>query len=82
MLLHKIYPSAREVYTGGVTGQTLFEKTRALRDQVYYVDEPMDAMDLLLDILRPGDLFLTMGAGDNWKLGKALLYRDAHPGGE
>ncbi|MDR2485008.1 MAG: UDP-N-acetylmuramate--L-alanine ligase [Treponema sp.] len=82
VLLHKIYPSAREAYTGGVTGKTLFEKTKALRDQVYYIDEPMDAMDLLLDILRPGDLFLTMGAGDNWKLGKALLYRDAHPGGE
>ena len=23
-------------------------------------------------MLKEGDLFLTMGAGDNWKLGKAL----------
>jgi UDP-N-acetylmuramate-alanine ligase len=22
--------------------------------------------------LKPGDIFLTMGAGDNWKLGRAL----------
>jgi UDP-N-acetylmuramate--alanine ligase len=73
VLLHKIYPSAREVYTGGITGETLFQKTKALRDRVYYVEEPLDAVDLLKDILCPGDLFLTMGAGDNWKLGKALM---------
>jgi UDP-N-acetylmuramate--alanine ligase len=73
VLLHKIYPSAREVYTGGITGETLFQKTKALRDRVYYVEEPLDAVDLLKGILRPGDLFLTMGAGDNWKLGKALM---------
>jgi UDP-N-acetylmuramate--alanine ligase len=78
VLLHKIYPSARETYRGGVTGETLFEKTRALRGNVYYVEEPLDAQDLLRDLLRPGDLFLTMGAGDNWKLAKALLSEDVH----
>ncbi|GHT83319.1 UDP-N-acetylmuramate--L-alanine ligase [Spirochaetia bacterium] len=83
VVLHKIYGSAREAYQGGVTGRTLFEKAKALQDGacvdgVHYVEEPMDAVELLKDILRPGDLFLTMGAGDNWKLGKALLeyYRD------
>ena len=34
----------------------------------------VDAVSLpfLSDELRPGDLFVTMGAGDNWKLGRAL----------
>ncbi|MDR3343009.1 MAG: UDP-N-acetylmuramate--L-alanine ligase [Treponema sp.] len=73
LILHKIYASARETYTGGVTGETLFEKTRALRDTVYYIDEPEAAVEWLKALLRPGDLFLTMGAGDNWKLGRALL---------
>ncbi|GHV82358.1 hypothetical protein AGMMS49991_09160 [Spirochaetia bacterium] len=73
VILHKIYASAREVYHGGVTGQTLFEKTKALRNNVYYEEEPEDAAVLLQTILRPGDLFITMGAGDNWKLGKRLL---------
>jgi UDP-N-acetylmuramate--alanine ligase len=73
VILHKIYASARESYRGGVSGKTLFEKTKDLRQGVYYTEEPPDAADLLRDILRPGDLFLTMGAGDNWKLGKALL---------
>ncbi|MCA1949070.1 MAG: UDP-N-acetylmuramate--L-alanine ligase [Treponema sp.] len=77
VILHKIYGSAREQYTGGVTGRTLFEKTQALRDQVYYFDEVMDALPFLKQELRPGDLFITMGAGDNWKLAQAL-YEELH----
>ncbi|MDR2103586.1 MAG: UDP-N-acetylmuramate--L-alanine ligase [Treponema sp.] len=73
VILHRIYASAREAYTGGVTGSTLFEKTKARHNQVYYVEEPEKALGLLKDLLRPGDLFLTMGAGDNWKLGKILF---------
>ncbi|WP_043922987.1 UDP-N-acetylmuramate--L-alanine ligase [Leadbettera azotonutricia] len=74
IVLHKIYASAREVYNGGVTGKTLFEKAKALfGGKVYYVEEPEDAAGLLQTILQPGDLFITMGAGDNWKLGKKLL---------
>ena len=73
VFLHKIYGSARETYTGGVNGKTLYEKVKALRDNVYYTEEPEDAAEQLIQILRPGDLFITMGAGDNWKLGKKLL---------
>jgi UDP-N-acetylmuramate--alanine ligase len=71
VLLHKIYSSARELYAGGVTGRTLFEKTKALKNEVYYIEEPLDSLDLLKGILSEGDLFLTMGAGDNWKLSEA-----------
>ena len=75
VVLHKIYASAREVYHGGVTGKTLFEKAsgRFGRERVFYAEEPLDAVDLLKGILRKGDLFITMGAGDNWKLGKELF---------
>jgi UDP-N-acetylmuramate--alanine ligase len=73
VILHKIYGSAREVYRGGVRGLTLYEKTRALRGGVYYTEEPEDGADLLTGILKEGDLFITMGAGDNWKLGKKLF---------
>ncbi|MDR2742601.1 MAG: UDP-N-acetylmuramate--L-alanine ligase [Treponema sp.] len=80
LFLHKIYGSAREEYGGGVTGRTLFEKTSALRDQVYYIEEPPEAAETLEKTLRPSDLFLTMGAGDNWKLGRLLAdyYRGAY----
>ncbi|MDR0451446.1 MAG: UDP-N-acetylmuramate--L-alanine ligase, partial [Treponema sp.] len=73
VFLHKIYGSARESYTGGVSGKTLYEKVKALRGNVYYTEEPEGAAEMLAQMLRPGDLFITMGAGDNWKLGKKLL---------
>jgi UDP-N-acetylmuramate--alanine ligase len=87
VVLHKIYSSAREQYQGGVNGETLFEKAREWRQapfEIYYIEEPMDAVPLLQGLLKPGDLFITMGAGDNWKLGKALLelYRAGEKTGE
>jgi UDP-N-acetylmuramate--alanine ligase len=69
LFLHKIYASAREVYAGGVNGKTLFEETKKFSNEVYYIDEPLDAVPVIKSILRPGDLFITLGAGDNWKLG-------------
>jgi len=79
VFLHKIYASAREDYSGGVNGQTLFEKTKEVfgkegkTGNVFYTDEPEDAAEQLKSILRNGDLFITMGAGDNWRLGKKLF---------
>ncbi|MBL8967209.1 MAG: hypothetical protein JNG85_09370, partial [Spirochaetaceae bacterium] len=45
------------------------------RPTALYFEEPRDALEPLADWLRPGDLFLTMGAGDNWQLGAALYER-------
>jgi UDP-N-acetylmuramate--alanine ligase len=86
VFLHKIYSSAREVYRGGVSGKTLFEKAQEHLSRVpgkggnvFYVEEPLDGYEPLKAILKPGDLFITMGAGDNWKLGEKLFnyYREA-----
>ena len=80
VFLHKIYASAREHYSGGVNGITLYEKTKEVfkkernaGDNVYYVDEPEEASEQLKTILQKGDIFITMGAGDNWRLGQKLL---------
>ncbi|MDR2048433.1 MAG: UDP-N-acetylmuramate--L-alanine ligase [Treponema sp.] len=73
VFLHKIYASARENNSGGVDGRTLFEAAKNIRGNVFYADEPEDAAGELETILKPGDLFITMGAGDNWKLGKILF---------
>lgn len=78
VVLHKIYGSAREAYSGGITGRTLYEKVKTLQDNVYYFEEVMDALPFLKQELRNGDLFLTLGAGDNWKLGKALYEELQH----
>ena len=35
---------------------------------------PRESIPFLLSELTSGDLFITMGAGDNWKLGRELLH--------
>ncbi|MDR1420841.1 MAG: UDP-N-acetylmuramate--L-alanine ligase [Treponema sp.] len=72
VFLHKIYGSAREHYSGGVDGRVLYEKTASLRDGVIYAEEPLDAVEALKAMLKEGDLFITMGAGNNWILGEEL----------
>jgi UDP-N-acetylmuramate--alanine ligase len=86
LFLHKIYASAREKYEGGVTGKTLYEKIKNIRSaggtgEVYYIDEPLDALEPVKKILKNGDLFITLGAGNNWPLGLALFNSFQKPGG-
>jgi UDP-N-acetylmuramate--alanine ligase len=88
LVLHGIYASAREEAIEGVSGLALrdaiAERRRgaaAAADPLYF-EEPLEAKAELGGLLRPGDLFATMGAGDNWKLGEALFrdFRDADGG--
>ncbi len=71
VLLHRIYASAREP-KGGVTGRDLYEAVRKRRGCVHYFHEVMEAFEFCRDLLEPGDIFITMGAGDNWRLATAL----------
>lgn len=73
VILHDIYPSAREKYSGTVTGETLFEETKKHHDEVYYFKTLGESTSFIKEYLRPGDLFVTMGAGNNWQLGQELL---------
>ena len=72
VILHKIYASAREEYSGAITGKDLYNKTCGHHRNVRYFDEPEEALPYLKKELRPGDLFITMGAGNNWPLGRSL----------
>ena len=75
LFLHKIYASAREKFDGNIDGMSIYKKIKNLENtkaEVHYVDEPMDAFGPLVTILKPGDLFLTLGAGSNWPLGLRL----------
>lgn len=72
VILHKIYASAREEYNGTISGIDLFRLTSDQHKNVMYYEEVEDAFDYANDLLMPGDVFITMGAGDNWKLGRQL----------
>jgi len=73
VVLHKIYASAREANAHGISGRDLLDEVRKAHENVVYFEEPRDALPYLVGELRPGDLLLTMGAGDNWKLGREAL---------
>ena len=83
VILHKIYSSARENPADfDITGRTLYEAVLATgQKNVHYYEEILDATDFAKSELEKplgpeypdGYLFVTMGAGDNWKLGKAIL---------
>ena len=83
VILHKIYSSARENPSDfEITGKTLFDEVQKNfknKENVFYFEEVLDAKDFVLSELQKelpagcqGYLFVTMGAGDNWKLGKEI----------
>ena len=82
VVMHGIYTSARESPDPSISGRALFEEVvgRRVSRTGYYYEGVLEGIDDLAEILKPGDLFLTMGAGDNWKLGEALFARFNHTG--
>jgi UDP-N-acetylmuramate--alanine ligase len=75
VLLHRIYASARESNDARVSGRDLFTEAARRHPNVHYFDDPLDSLPFLQEELRAGDLFVTMGAGDNWKVGREVLRR-------
>jgi UDP-N-acetylmuramate--alanine ligase len=73
VILHKIYSSAREVNRGEISGRDLFNEVSRHHGDVVYFEEPFEAAPYLKSSLGKDDLFLTMGAGDNWRLGAELF---------
>lgn len=73
VILHKIYASAREEKDDFYSGKTLFEETCKNHKNVKYFEEVIDALPYLTESLKSGDVFITMGAGDNWELGLKVL---------
>ncbi len=78
LILHDIYGCAREDqnpskkhYNGRMLWQAV-NKLRPSAQQAYYFAQPLDALPALQNILQSGDLFVTMGAGNNRELALAL----------
>ncbi len=72
VILSDIY-AAREINTIGVSSGDIAEKIREMGTGSRYIPEFEDIADYLKDRLSPGDLLLTMGAGEAFKVGKMLM---------
>ena len=84
IILNKIYSSARENPGDfSITGKTLYDQVvKNYPDKsVKYFEEILDGTDFVLSQINEkasqkysgGYLFVTMGAGDNWKIGRKVL---------
>jgi UDP-N-acetylmuramate--alanine ligase len=72
LFLTEVY-SAGERPIEGVSSAELFEKLKAYgHKEVVYIPKKDEIVNQILTILRPGDLVITLGAGDIWKVGKEL----------
>ncbi|OEV04478.1 UDP-N-acetylmuramate--L-alanine ligase [Streptomyces oceani] len=67
-----IYP-AREDPVPGVTSALIIDAARAAGADVHHAPAKEDAPELIAGMAKPGDLVLTMGAGDVTELGPLVL---------
>ncbi len=68
-----IYAAAEEPIPG-VSARLIVDAIRKHgHRRVFFEEESGKILDGLLDMVRPGDLVITLGAGDVWKIGEQLL---------
>jgi len=73
VLLNKIYPAA-EKPINGVTAQLIRDEIRKHQDvEPLLFDDQEHLVAHLAAVVREGDLVITLGAGDIWRSGRALL---------
>jgi len=75
VIVTEIYP-AGEAPIAGVSGRQIAEGIgRRGRPEVLFVERKEEVPDLVLELARPGDLVITMGAGDIWKACEEIVHR-------
>lgn len=70
LLLTDIY-AAGEASIPNINAKRLYDEIKI--ENKFYLPNSTSKVQSLKKILKPGDIFLTLGAGDNWKTGMALL---------
>ena len=67
---------AREAPEPGVTGKLIADAARSAgHPAVTYVPEKADLVDAVVGMSEPGDVILTLGAGDIWRQNRAIAQR-------
>ena len=75
VIVTEVY-AAGEAVIPGVSGRQIAEGALEHGHRnVTFVKDKEAVPDLLLPVLRPGDLVITMGAGDIWQIGEEIMRR-------
>jgi UDP-N-acetylmuramate--alanine ligase len=75
LVMGEIY-GAGELPIEGITGERLFREVRAgFGNEAFFAPDQKEMAATLMMILKPGDLLMTMGAGDVTHLGGEILSR-------
>lgn len=73
VVVHEIYASARESARAGVSGSALAEAMAEWHPSVLFEPNFEAAAQHLARMACPGDIILTMGAGNNFQVGKRVV---------
>lgn len=69
IIITDVYP-AREQPIAGVNGKLIVDAAISLgHDKVHWIPQKTDIPARLLEMVNSGDIVITMGAGDIWKMG-------------
>jgi len=72
VIINDIY-SANESPISGISGETIFKEIKKTNHrQIKYLPSKDNILSYLYEIVRPGDIVITMGAGDIWTVGHEL----------
>ncbi|MDH7479987.1 MAG: UDP-N-acetylmuramate--L-alanine ligase [Syntrophomonadaceae bacterium] len=74
IVVNEIY-SAGEKPVPGVSAQLIVEAIERRGQKVNYIPQMDEILEFLVSEVRPGDLVLTLGAGNIWTVGEALVRR-------
>ncbi len=73
LIVTAIYP-AREKPIPGVNGDMIANEALKMgHKKVFFIKEKNEVVKKLLEIVRKGDLIITIGAGDIWKVGDLFI---------
>lgn len=73
VLFTDVYP-AREKPIPGIDGKLIADTAISMgHREVHYVQDKNQISEYLLQLVQPGDMVITLGAGDIWKMGNSFI---------
>jgi UDP-N-acetylmuramate--alanine ligase len=73
LIVTDVYP-AREEPIQGVTGELIVNAAKSFgHKNAQYVPDAKNIPDFLVKVKQPGDIIITMGAGDIWRFGEEFI---------